>query len=394
MDRKAEIQALLEKYRQNRCTQEELRTLAAHLQTSALRDDMARLLGESLLDGVPASFLEQPAVQESLHRVFNRMMPDEAQPIRLPRSRWKLPAIAAALVFAIGTGWYFFSHDRPDSAQQEMVSLGKDVQAGGNRAILTLANGRGIDLRADQQGISIGENVRYLDGSEILIDSGETTQQMTLHTPNGGTYRVVLADGTEVWLNAGSTLTYPTKFGPEERQVTLEGEAYFSVSHQANAPFTVLTGGQEINVLGTEFNISAYKGDVYSSTTLVAGSVQVRNITSGEIVQLQPGSQSMVNEGQTIVATADLEAVVGWKNEVFLFNDTELREAMKQVARWYDVEVSYEGNVPETHFFGQIGRDKTLAQVLKIFKQGKVEFRFDKEKNKLIVYHRQRLWDR
>src|SRR5690606_18181374 len=121
-------------------------------------------------------------------------------------------------------------------------------------------------------------------------------------------------DGTEVWLNAGSTLTYPAKFSPDERQVTLEGEAFFSVSHHAHAPFTVLTDGQEINVLGTEFNISAYKGDVYSSTTLVTGSVQVRNITSGEVVQLQPGSQSVINEGQTTVTTADLEAAVGWKN--------------------------------------------------------------------------------
>lgn len=391
MDRKAEIQALLEKYRQNRCTQEELRALATLLQTSALRDDLADLLGESLLDGIPTSFLEKPEVQESLHRVFNRMMPDETQPIILPRSRrrWKLPAIAAALLFAIGTGWYFFSLDRSDSMQPEMVSSEADVQAGGNRAILTLADGRIIDLRADQHGISIGENVRYLDGSEILTDNGEAAEQMTLHTPNGGTYQIVLADGTEVWLNAGSTLTYPTKFATDKRQVTLEGEAFFSVSHHAHAPFTVLTDGQEINVLGTEFNISAYKGEVYSSTTLVTGSVQVRNITSGEVVQLQPGSQSVINEGRTTVKTADLEVAVGWKNGVFLFNDTELREAMKQVARWYDVEVSYEGNVPETHFFGQIGRDKTLAQVLKIFKQGKVEFQFDKAKNKLTVYHRQ-----
>ncbi len=398
MDRNAEIQALLEKYRQNRCTPRELRLLGELLRTSAFRDEVTQLLGESLLDGIPSSFLEQPTVQESLHRVFNRVMPDETTPISVRKSgrRWKLPVIAAAaaILMSVGMFWYFPLYNQPSSDSQGGVSW-DDVQGGGNHAVLTLADGRTIDLRPDQNGIAVGKEVKYLDGSGILPDpdgiAGRNTDSgsalMTLSTPKGGTYRVVLSDGTEVWLNTGSTLTYPAQFTQEERTVMLDGEAFFSVSHQAHVPFRVVTSEQVVHVLGTQFNISAYKEDAYSRTTLVEGSVEVFNKTSGKAIRLDPGTQSIVNEDRITVATADMDAVTGWKKGVFLFNDTELRDAMKQVTRWYDIEVEYEGYVPPTHFFGEIGRDKTLAQVLKIFKQGKVEFRFDEKKNKLIVYH-------
>jgi len=399
MDRKAEIQALLDKYRQNRCTPRELRLLGELLQTSSFRDEITQVLGKSLLDGIPSSFLEQPEVQESLHRVFSRVMPDETTSISLPKSgrRWKLPAIAAAAVILLSAGmvWYFPLYDQTHPDRQSAMSWG-DAQAGGNRAVLTLADGRTIDLRADQNGIAVGKEVKYLDGSGIVADvdgtAGANTDLgsglMTLSTPKGGTYRVVLSDGTEVWLNTGSTLTYPRQFGQEERTVMLDGEAFFSVSRQARIPFSVVTSEQVVNVLGTQFNISAYQEDTYSSTTLVEGAVEVLNRTSGKAIRLDPGAQSIITDDRITVAAVDLDAVIGWKKGVFLFNDTELRDAMKQITRWYDIAVEYEGYVPPTHFFGEIGRDKTLEQVLRIFKQGKVEFRFDEKKNKLIVYHR------
>src|SRR5690606_22741368 len=218
-----------------------------------------------------------------------------------------------------------------------------------------------------------------------------------LTTPKGGTYRLTLSDGTNVWLNAASTLRYPAKFTGTERMVELEGEAYFEVSRltrgsDIRVPFRVVSKGQTVEVLGTEFNITAYADEDAVRTTLVEGSVQV--VSDGAIetqrpqpVTLRPGQQSVVSPDGTQINSVDVSMFTAWKDGLFSFRETEMSDAMRQLARWYNVDVVYEGAVPETYFFGNIRRDKSLAHALAILKKSGINFRITKmgDRSSIVV---------
>lgn len=273
---------------------------------------------------------------------------------------------AAAVVFvflSIGLGWFYFKPGRVD--RQLLVSqYGDDIPAGGDRATLTLSDGRVVALSSDKQGVVIGEDLTYNDGTSLVSvgpeDDALNNIELTLTTPRGGQYQTTLADGTKVWLNAGSSLTYPMHFAGNERVVILEGEAYFDVSHDANRPFTVLVNDTKIEVLGTEFNVNTY---AHITTTLVKGSVKIANATGEQL--LMPGQEARVGELENItVKAADVNKAVAWKNGYFYFKSDNVADIMTQLTRWYDVEVIYEGTVPEKGYNGRIRRTVNLSKVL------------------------------
>lgn len=294
-----------------------------------------------------------------------------------------LPYVAAILLAMAVVGVVYFTVDRTQPLLETLVN---DVAPGGNRATLTLATGRTVALSQAQEGIRVGEELTYLDGSiveEVAEGLGEPVHMLALSTPNGGTYRVTLPDGTQVWLNAASTLKYPNKFTGSARVVELEGEAYFAVAkvesvasteaNEANVPFRVVSKGQEIEVLGTEFNLAAYPDEPEIVTTLVSGQVNVR--AAGELTALEPGQQASVGTEGTRVRAVDPGPYVAWKNGRFHFQRTPLEEIMKQIARWYDVEVVYAQGIPQETFSGKVRRDVSLMGVLNILQVSTIDIK-------------------
>lgn len=316
--------------------------------------------------------------------------------------RW-LP-YAAMLAFAVSA--IIWTYSRMNDRKQAPLRETADILPAGNNATLKLPDGSIVKLSNTQSGIVMGDEVTYTDGTSIPgigeqspghgpgaenQNASVVSQRLTLAIPKGSTYRVVLPDGTRVWLNAASTLTYPSRFSDNERTVELEGEAYFEVSEiqgpvqrasgnsgaSRKVPFIVRTRSQSVEVLGTRFNIAAYADETVARTTLVEGSVRVGAALNTASAVLKPGQQSIVSGRQISVAEVDVSAYTGWKEGYFTFNGTELREAMRQLSRWYDVDIIYEGSIPPTPFYGKINRNNSLAAALDILKEGNVHFRIE-----------------
>lgn len=407
MDTKKTIRALLEKFRNDQCTEAELKQLREYVISDAYRADIEEVFGESLLRNIPMAFFDDPKVQDALGRVYERISaaPGKGQVAYRNKRFWKkwTPIAAVGLILPlVGLFWYVFQGrhaDKANVAASESTYI-NDIQPGGNRALLTLEDGRTINLSAEYEGIIVGEEITYKDGGTVSDGQAKqppSSQIIQLATPKGGTYQITLPDGTEVWLNAGSILKYPRTFEGKERVVELVGEAYFSVKKQQRSPkgsyaglydipFKVVTSGQIVTVLGTEFNISAYEDDFHTKTVLVEGTVEVLNKMSEQVNRLEPGTRSIVQRSETTIGKVDVENEIAWKRGAFVFDDTELREAMKQLSRWYNVAIEYQGDIPVTHFFGEISRQKPLSQVVNILRKSKVNFKVDVAMNKLIVY--------
>ncbi len=269
----------------------------------------------------------------------------------LRRNWWKWAA-AAVVTGLITTGaWQYFSREALPPATVSMDGRYKnDVPPGGNRASLQLANGDVIvldtaaDGRLAQQG---GTRISKLQNGELAYKDEHSTVAAwnTLTTPRGGQYRLTLPDGTQVWLNAASALRFPTAFVAAERVVELTGEAYFEVAKDASKPFLVkATGGTDVKVTGTHFNVNAYEEEAVSTVTLLEGAVTVNQ------QKLAPGEQATRQNGRIRVTTADVDQAVAWKNGFFSFNDADIKTVMKELERWYDVKVKYEAGVGNYRF--------------------------------------------
>lgn len=282
----------------------------------------------------------------------------------------KLSAAAAILLILLGGLYLFqFRGNNPEA----LASIYKnDVNPGENKAYLILADGKKINLNAaltgkiEQPGVSISGTDDGMLIYKIADNRAENNQKNTLETPNGGRFKVMLPDGTNVLLNAASSLTYPLSFkGRAQRSVTLTGEGYFEVAHDAKHPFLVQSGGQTVQVLGTHFNIQAYANEKNVKTTLISGSVKVYGGSENKSHILKPGEQAMFISGDILVAAGDTEQATAWVSDDFVFVGEDLHTVMRQIARWYDVEVQYEGEIDESSFYSTISRKKKLSEILK-----------------------------
>lgn len=309
-------------------------------------------------------------------RVFRQVV----RPSRLRRLRPLLSAAVILLVASVAF-WFFRTQQQPAAA----VLTTADVAPGGNRATLSLADGTTIDLSPAHEGVIIGDAVVYNDGTDVLDPAGEraasdTARPMVITTPSGGTYRVTLSDGTTVWLNAASTLTYPSRFSGNERRVTLAGEAYFSVTKDADRPFVVNSRDQRIEVIGTEFNVNAYTDEVVTTTTLVNGRVHVAaagHAPNGEapVHRLLPGQQSIFEQGAFRIQEVDTGQHTAWREGRFNFDGKTLPEVMRELARWYGIKVAYEGTLPNLVFYGGARRNNNLAMVLTLLETNGIGYR-------------------
>lgn len=296
---------------------------------------------------------------------------------------------AAVILVCLSVGFYLLRNKIDNQQPQPMAQ--HDVLPGGNRAILTLADGKIISLSdadagkiAKEAGLIITKKADGQISYEVVDNRQEIGGFNTIETPYGGKYEVVLQDGTKVTLNAGSKLTYPLAFDKHSRKVVLTGEAYFEVSKDSTRPFFVNTPeakgiqAQEIKVLGTHFNVNAYEDEQAYITTLAEGSVSIA--TAGAERVLKPGQQSTVKQSIQ-VDEGNINAALAWKNDVFYFTDLPIQDMMRKLSRWYDIEVVYEGEIPSIVFLAQLSRKKKLSEVLEALEEtNRVHFRIEGRK--------------
>jgi hypothetical protein len=308
-----------------------------------------------------------------------------AAPIIQTRSfkMWPRIASAAAIILVAGAGLFYYV--KGPSNEIAGLSRHNDIAPGSNKAVLTLASGKQVALADAQNGALATEDGALIrktaDGQLVYRGAAAndtTTLYNTISIPKGGQYTLLLSDGTKVVLNAASSLKYPIRFKGTSRTVELAGEGYFEVAHNRAKPFKVISRGQTVEVLGTHFNVNAYLDEPGIKTTLLEGSVDV----NGTI--LKPDQQSVLSDDKTIrVRTVDVDDVVAWKDGLFKFDHTDIKTLMRQISRWYDVEVAYEPGIKDEQFYGKIERSYTLSEVLKVLELGKVHFRV--EGRKIIV---------
>ncbi len=303
---------------------------------------------------------------------------------RLPRV-WPYAAVATVITLVA------FLLMLKNSDRQSVDSLAAtEILPGGNKAILTLADGRIIDLSTEQTGITVSEeNITYDDGisSVVMLSGNEASVNMlSLTTPKGGTYQITLPDGSKVWLNSASTLSYPSRFTDEGRLVEIVGEGYFEIEKDTKRPFIVRSEGQELTVLGTAFNIAAYQDDPETKTTLVEGKVRLdgavdvgahNHAPNKSSVILSPGQQSITRGAQLEIREVNTDRYTAWKDGKIALEGRTLPEILKEVSRWYDIEVVYEGQVPQGTFFGRANRSSNLGTVLRLLESASVGYRME-----------------
>jgi transmembrane sensor len=337
--------------------------------------------------------MQQVNVEGIWSKVESRIKQAPSIPLssQTKRRRWFYAAAASIILVAAGTSWFWVSknHSAPHAVS---VATTIDVKPGGNKAVLTLADGRRIDLGASANGVLANQgssSVAKLSDGQLAYKKETTNEKPdlafnSLATPRAGQFTLLLPDGTKVWLNNASVIRYPVAFTGPDRSVELAGEAYFEVAKDAAHPFRVkIQGGATVDVLGTSFNIMAYSDEPTERTTLLDGSIRVTENSQSAL--LKPAEQSSLDPAGKLRVTSDVnvQEVVAWKNGFFHFDHASLETTMRQLARWYDIDVVYEGQLPSHEFVGRIQRDLPLKDVLKGLESDQIHFKLDGRK--LIV---------
>ncbi|TCD25560.1 FecR family protein [Pedobacter psychrodurus] len=379
--KKAELIKLTEKYIAGTASEEERLKLESWYNNQLNHKTLA---SEKQIDEE-----EQTEVGEKIFNKINQQI-DQQDKKRPGRYFYRL-AIAASLIAVLGFGWYLFSERTDVKKINKSVSL---IKPGGNKAFLTLADGTKINLDQAQNGTIAKEEgiqiTKTADGQLIytILENKSALGKPgfnTISTPAGGQYQVTLPDGTKVWLNALSSLKYPTNFIGKYRTVELTGEGYFEVAKNKNKPFKLKTAKQEISVLGTHFNVSAYADDAEIKTTLIEGGVAVKNFSPLAIGLLKPGQQAIFQNKGFKVSNVDVEEYIAWKNGFFMFNNEGIKEAMQKLARWYDVDIEYVGDFDGIYFGGSFSKHNNLQETLKILEStDKFKFKIEGRRIKIL----------
>ena len=415
---KERISYLLQQYLDDAITAPEWRELMEYLSQENASGEMQHAL-EVIIDQSPAlaDYREtewEPLLQKILlARKEEETAATPARLIRFARERWGRMVAAAVLVLFMGGGaaLLFRAKRSGQTAGQiaRKAAVPDDIAPGGNKAVLTLADGSTINLDGAKNGLLVRQGSSQLvkqkegelayiqkNGEPAYIRGGHSdpatgktlsaeVSYNLLATPRGGQYQLVLPDGSKVWLNASSSLRYPVRFTGKERVVELKGEAYFEIAANAAIPFRVSVdhgrgeGPMLVDVLGTHFNIKAYADEPTVNTTLLEGAVKVHKKEQSALIR--PGEQAKLNSAGTLsVQPADTEEAIAWKNGLFRFGEATVEDVMRQLSRWYDVEVVYVNGAPKDLFQGEIYRNVNVSKVLKVLEASGVHFKVEGKK--------------
>jgi len=406
------ITNLFEKYLRNECSPTEVDQLVNELDHPENREFVKDLILREMHAGLEVKTVWSgdltPALDErwaSILTEINGISTPQAKYVRFPWPRL-VAAVAIGLIGLAGY-WLFWTFYNRKIPQAATVKIDTDLPPGRNKAFLTLAGGSTIILDSVQNGTLVNQGNTTIiksDSGQLVYRTGNqgtaAVVYNTLSTPRGGQFQLDLPDGTKVWLNAASSITYPTAFIGASRTVELTGEAYFEVAKNISKPFKVLVKGKEnIEVLGTSFNVNAYSDELETKTTLLEGSLRVSeeplvgvntNNTKPSVV-LKQGQQAQIvvgantNNGSElkVIRNVDVEEAVAWKNGRFQLGATDFSALMRQLARWYDVDIVYEGKIPEKKFGGSINRNVNLSRLREVLHDYGIETTM--EGQKLII---------
>ncbi|RXK81448.1 FecR family protein [Filimonas effusa] len=399
------VQELLSGYLDNQLTEREYKALWQLMAGSSDRDlteildyywDRAAFEGEAL----PAAVWEQK-IKELINNKQDTGIPvtepgtrlqtaaqqgakpdNMAQPVPQTKLRRLLPATrwwaVAATVFVLVLTALLWPRAKkgvlPSAAGDGDAPAIAAIKPATNKAVLTLADGSTVALDSAVNGIVAAQGALKVQQQQGQLTyahqaaAGEQVFYNTLTTPRGGKYRLLLPDGSQVWLNAASSIRYPTAFAGKERVVELTGEAYFDIVANERQPFRVNSGGQQVTVLGTGFNVNAYTDERLIRTTLVSGSIKVAEQVpqTGASVVLTPGNQARFVKGSIRVKEVNTEDETAWKNDLFAFNDVDFETVIRELSRWYDVEITFKGQMPGRQLMGNVSRNYSITQVLKM----------------------------
>ncbi len=390
------LQELIDRYISDRCSPEEMQLLAT-LISEGNEEVMSKIMDRQL-ELSKATAEDFPGVTEKITAAILERISSSKEhhtPVVAMRQgrTWKRWAAAAAILVAISTGVYFWQERaaKPDHTIAEQPAAPAVIEPGKDGAILTLTDGRTMILDSLGNGVLTTQS-----GSKVILENGQLSYNNsgnisteiafnTITTPKGRQFRLQLEDGTKVWLNAASSLKYPAAFTGNDRRVEITGEAYFEVARDRKRPFHVkLNDDTEIEVLGTQFNVNSYSNEASINTTLLEGSVQINNRNSKTLIV--PGQQAQVFAGADVVKVlnaVNMGKITAWKDGVFNFENASLFEVMRQLERWYDIEVEYDKGVQNYEFFGKMGRDLSLQEVLRGLEMNEVNFKV--EGRKIVV---------
>jgi hypothetical protein len=320
-----------------------------------------------------------------MDKARERNLVEEAAGNRFWSGKFFMRYAAAAIFLVMTIGGYFLMKTQIGDVGGDAVIAG-GVEPGGNKALLTLSNGDKMVLDADEKGIRIDEKgISYASGATVSSFSQEVTFA-TLTVPRAGQYQLVLPDGSKVWLNSESELTYPVSFTGTSRVVHLKGEGFFDVEHLVGKPFVVKSKGQDIEVLGTAFNVSAYENDGEMTTTLVRGRVQIGATGVDERFLLKPGMQALVKNGHVHVKSGvNVEEYTAWKDGVIVLEKQNIREVLKQIERWYDVEfVVGKTDLPMETMSGEVSNKLPIDVLLKGI-EGQLDIKFEQNGRRFMI---------
>lgn len=373
MDKK-EFLKIVTKYNQGNATAEEKAFLEAYDKLFDTQEDILNQINS----------VDKHNLKEGIRSYITQHLEQEIPVKKASSWNWKWVAASILIIFSAVALLYDFSGQNKTEHAETLDKKATVITPGSAQAVLTLANGKKIILNDEstgllskKAGVTITKNEDGILQYEVAANAEVAINTMT--TPRGGQYQLVLSDGTKVWLNADSKIIFPTRFNGNERKVEVLGEAYFEVAKNKNKPFKVVSENQVIEVLGTHFNVNNYKDEVVAKTTLLEGSIKISALQNGTISKtssqiLKPSEQAQITKGRTEidVVKADLQTAVAWKNGYFRFNRTDMESMMRQVARWYDVDVEYRGEISKDLFAGNLKRSDEIKEVLRILQLSKV----------------------
>jgi len=365
----SEIKELLKRYQHHQCTAAE----KALIETWYLRYNVQN----------PKSLSEDEYTADII-KIWNTL---DATRSYKTIGLWKRIAVAALLVLSLSTSLYFFVLNKQGSSLYTKIKVPRyDAAPGGNKATLTLQDGTKINLTnvadgdiVNQAGLEIVKTTNgHLHYTVIADKFIHKEAYNTLETPIGGQYQLTLPDGSNVWLDAGSSLKYPIKFIGNERRVELTGQAYFEIAKVKNKSFKVISQRQQIEVFGTHFNVNAYTDEPETITTLLEGSVKVSLKDNSTSEMLIPGQQAILKTSGFTISNVDVQEVIAWKNGIFLFSNEEVKSVLNKIAKWYNVEVECDERLDGIKIGGNISRTKKLSEVLKVLQLTKdVQFKIE-----------------
>jgi transmembrane sensor len=380
---KQRLEYLLDRYLDSSLSAEEHEEWQSVLNDIELRDSL-----NELIDGSYYQLTDDELVGLSSNKadkIFTNISQQGAPQKKKTTRLWPRFAAAASILLLLSVAVYFY---KQSGNQQQIAQMQfHDIAPGSNKATITLANGKQIALTGAKNGLlaSQGNTTINMNGNNVIYNASGSANELqynTMTTPRGGQYPLTLSDGTKVWLDAESSITYPVAFIGNDRPVKVTGQVYFEVAHNPAKPFRVTADNQTVEVLGTHFNVNAYPDEPGIKTTLLEGSVKI--MVNGAKAVLKPGQQAQTNQDKiTVLSNVDMSEAIAWHNGLFQFHKADIQTIMRQLARWYDVDVSYEGKIPDLTFSGKIYRNITALKVSDILSYEKIHFRI--EGKKIIV---------